>query len=95
MKIECLGSVQYINDKVTKDDQTGKEEQYTKVTIKDMDSGQFVSFTAGDNDYYTEEEILAVKGKATFSTWKSKMYISVKDPIIKRFTLVDEEGQAV
>lgn len=91
MRIECLGSVQYINEKVTKDEQTGKEEGYTKVTIKDMDSGQFVSFVPKEEEFFVEEEILSIKGKASFSTWKSKMYISIKDPVVQRFNLVESE----
>ena len=52
MVINAMGLVQYVNDKSVKDEETGKEEQYVKTTIRDIDSGQFVSFNSEIQEYY-------------------------------------------
>ena len=89
MKAICQGSVRFVNKKsfVKNDDNGNKENvEYFKNTIKDNNSGQFVSFNT-DTNIYKEEDILYLEGEVDFKEYKGKLYLSMASPVVRKMAL--------
>lgn len=89
MKAVCQGSVRFVNKKsFVKSDESGNKEniEYFKNTIKDNNSGQFISFNT-DTCIYKEEDILQIEGEVDFKEYKGKLYLSMASPVVRKMAL--------
>lgn len=89
MKAICQGSIRFVNKKnFVKNDEEGNKEnvEYYKNTIKDNNSGQFISFNT-DTCIYKEGDILQIEGEVDFKEYKGKVYLSMISPVIRKMAL--------